>query len=190
MIGICPPFTFGIAPRARFRYHPTQMERIRASWTFIREQNLRTLLRELSHKDAHPLLQFFKYGLCGLFAVAVHNLAFAALSHWIYPAIDMNLGDSVRALRATVNNCIAFLFSNLAAYYSNVKWVFVQGRHRPLQEFLLFTLISSLSFIAALVLVPILIKGLSLQTWIAQGAFVASATLINYVSRKFLVFQR
>jgi putative flippase GtrA len=166
------------------------METLKAGWAFAKENDVRTILRRFNGKDAHPLLQFVKYGFCGLLAVAIHNVVFGILSYWINPAIDDSLGDSVRAIRATANNCIAFVFSNCAAYFTNVKWVFVQGRHKPLKEFLIFSAVSSLSFGAGLLLVPFLITGFSAQTWIAQGAFVATSALVNYVSRKFFVFQR
>lgn len=166
------------------------MEALKAGWTFAKENDFRTILRTFNGKDAHPLLQFVKYGCCGLFAVAVHNVVFGILSYWINPAIDDGLGDSVRAIRATVNNCIAFVFSNCAAYYTNVKWVFVQGRHKPLKEFFIFGLVSSLSFAAGLLIVPFLIRGFGARTWIAQAAFIVTSALINFVSRKFFVFQR
>ena len=140
------------------------MEALKAGWTFAKENDFRTILRTFNGKDAHPLLQFVKYGFCGLFAVAVHNVVFGILSYWINPAIDDGLGDSVRAIRATVNNCIAFVFSNCAAYYTDVKWVFVQGRHKPLKEFFIFGLVSSLSFAAGLLIVPFLTSRLLKNT--------------------------
>lgn len=166
------------------------MDTLRAGWAFARENDIGTILNRLNSKDAHPLLQFVKYGCCGLVAVAVHNVAFGTLSYWINPAIDDVLGDAVRASRATTNNCIAFVFSNGVAYYTNVKWVFVQGRHEPIREFLIFSGVSCLSFTAGLLLVPFLIAGFSTHTWMAQGAFVVTSAVVNYVSRKVFVFQR
>lgn len=165
------------------------MQPIRLGWAFFRENDLRSVLRHVTSKEAHPFLQFVKYGLCGALSVVIHTIVFALLSHWLNPAVDLDLGDTVRARRATVNNGIAFLFSNLTAYYTNVKWVFVQGRHRPWQEFLLFTGVSAVSFSAGILLVPLLIKGFGMHTWIAQGAFVFTSALVNYVCRKFIVFR-
>jgi putative flippase GtrA len=166
------------------------METLKAGWTFVRENDARTILSQFNGKETHPFLQFVKYGFCGLLAVVVHTVVFGVLSHWINPAIDDSLGDSVRAVRATANNGIAFIFSNFTAYYTNVRWVFVQGRHHPVKEFLIFTLVSAISFSIGLSIVPFLISGFGAQTWVAQGAFVVTAALINYVSRKFFVFQR
>jgi len=166
------------------------MEALKAGWTFVTENDLRTILRAFNGKDAHPLLQFVKYGFCGFFAVAVHNVIFGILSYWINPAIDDGLGDSVRAIRATVNNCIAFAFSNFAAYYTNVKWVFVQGRHEPRKEFIIFSVVSGASFSTGLLIVPFLIKGFGAHTWFAQVSFVVTSALFNYVSRRYLVFRR
>ena len=157
--------------------------------TVVRQNDLRALLRQLGSKETHVFLQFVKYGLCGGVSLVVHTVLFALLSHWLYPAVDLSLGDNVRAHRATVNNGIAFLFSNTVAYYLNVKWVFVRGRHRPWKEFALFTGVSAISFVVGIVLVPVLIRGYGVHTWVAQGAFVGTSVLINFACRKFLVFR-
>ena len=166
------------------------LQQLRNDWAAVKRRDLKSLLTLFHSKDAPPFVQLIKYGLCGVLAVIVHNLVFAVLSHWINPAVDMGLGDSVRAFRATVNNAIAFLFSNFTAYYTNAKWVFVRGRHRPAREFLLFTAVSAASFAAGLILVPVLIKGFGVHTWITQGVFVVTSALINFLCRKFVVFQR
>ena len=166
------------------------MEMLRSGWMFMRENDLRTIAREFNSKNAHPFIQFVKYGFCGVFATVVHNMFFAILSHWLNPAIDTSLGDDTRAVRATVNNGIAFIFSNFAAYYTNAKWVFVQGRHKPIVEFFIFTGVSCISFVVGILIVPFMIKGFGSHTWVAQIAFIIAAAMINYICRKFIVFKK
>ena len=165
------------------------MRVLRVGWAFFRENDARSILRQVLSKEAHPFVQFIKYGLCGALALVVHTVIFAVLSHWFNPAVSMDLGDEVRARRVIVNNAIGFLFSNATAYFTNVKWVFVQGRHHPWKEFLLFTGVSALSFCVGILIVPLLIQGFGVNTWATQGAFVVTSALVNYACRKFLVFR-
>ena len=134
--------------------------------------------------------QFLRYAACGALALGAHTLVFAVLSQWINPAVDIALGDSIRAFRATVNNCAGFLIGNWVAYASNVRWVFVRGRFSPIKEFLFFTSVSGLSVCIGLLLVPFLIGAYGLQTWTVQGLFVLVSVSINFACRKYYIFQR
>ena len=42
------------------------METLKAGWTFVRENDARTILSQFNGKETHPFLQFVKYGFCGV----------------------------------------------------------------------------------------------------------------------------
>ncbi len=98
--------------------------------------------------------------------------------------------DALRERNLIIANAIAFPFSNSAAYFLNVRWVFTQGRHHPVREFLLFTLISGCSFFAGLLGGPKLIGWFGVPSLVAQASFMITSALVNFVCRKFLVFAK
>jgi len=159
--------------------------------------------RHLSH-DAHPLVQFLKYAISGGIATATNIVILYALASWVWPCLTA--GDTVRsllglpvaealdpadrALRAFFCNVPAFLVSNGAAYVLNILFVFKSGRHHWALEIALFYLVSGISFAIGVSLQSALIRYLGLTTSLAFGANIASALLINFAVRKFLIFKR
>ncbi len=143
----------------------------------------------LKRKDTRPWVQFIRYGVVGASATVVHLIVFSILSLWVLPAIDQGMGDSVRATRSTVNTTIAFLVSNSYCYWLNRRLVFVPGRHSARKEFLLFFLVSGLSFGMGGVVNQVLIGRYGVPTYAAQGAYIATSVMINYVCRRLFVFK-
>ncbi|MFO1482118.1 MAG: GtrA family protein [Verrucomicrobiaceae bacterium] len=143
----------------------------------------------MNARDTHPLIQFIKYGICGVGSLIVGQGIWLALSLWVWPALDNDLPKEVRALNSTYNNVIAFFFGNLFAYVTNTLWVFTPGRHHRVMEFIYFTLISTLGFVIGLAVGPMLIRVYGLNTLVAQMFLVVSSALVNFVCRKFFVFK-
>ena len=111
---------------------------------FLRENDLRAIVAALNRRDVHPVIQFMKYGICGVTALIVQAVVYFALSRWGLPALESNAPDrSVRADHALINTAIAFVFSNATAYLLNARWVFTPGRHSRVTEFLVFTLVNA-----------------------------------------------
>lgn len=156
---------------------------------FFHENDWRTIMRRMNERDTHPFIQFMKYGICGVGAVVVSQSIFFALSIWVLPALDEGLEKEVRATNSLINNSIAFFFGNLFAYYTNSKWVFTPGRHGKLVEFLLFTGVSSISFVAGIFAGPYLIYRYGISTVLAQVFMLVISALVNFVCRKFFVFK-
>ena len=156
---------------------------------FFRQNNWRTILARMNARDTHPLIQFIKYGICGVGALIVHQLIWGGCSVWLYPAIDSAIPQDVRALNTTYNNAIAFLFSNAFAYITNSLWVFTPGRHHRVKEFLYFTLVSTIGFVVGLAAGPYLIHKFGINTIVAQGSLVVASVMVNFVCRKFFVFK-
>jgi putative flippase GtrA len=154
----------------------------------------------LSH-DAPPLVQFIKYGLAGGVATAVHILTFFIAGFYLFPCVGQDdilvrlLGltapvveETLRARYAVFSNATAFMLSNTVCYIINRLFVFKPGRHHIFIEFLLFFAVSAVSVGIGTVLMGILIKEFGIQTTYAFGANILSSLAINYMMRKFFVF--
>ena len=106
---------------------------------FVKKNDLPTIWAAFVSHDAHPFLQFVKYGVCGVMAVITHNAIFYALAYTQFPAIEgmmvggEPLSDGLRARNVVICNSVGFVFANLVAYLTNVLWVFQSGRHHRSQ---------------------------------------------------------
>jgi putative flippase GtrA len=135
--------------------------------------------------------QFAKYAACGTAATAVQTGVFYLFAYFVWPqALDGTLADETRRNYAVYSNLAAFPFSNTFAYVTNALWVFTGGRHSRLTEFLLFQLVSGLSFGAGLLGGPQLIDWFGISTHLAQGGLIVSSAVFNFLLRKFLIFAR
>ena len=155
----------------------------------------------LSH-DAPPLVQFVKYGLAGGLATATHVLTFFLVGFLLFPCVTPedplvklfglhapDVVDELRARYAIYSNVVAFFVSNTVCYLANRWFVFKPGRHHVVIEFLLFLAVSAVSMAVGTTLTGVLIQRFGMQTTYAFGANILSSLAINYVMRKFFVFQ-
>lgn len=156
---------------------------------FFSQNDWRTILARIHARDTHPMVQFIKYGLCGVGALVVHQTIWTLASAWFFPAIDSSIPKEVRAVHSIYNNGIAFLFSNVFAYFTNVVWVFQQGRHHWVKEFLFFTLASFVGLVAGLAAGPLLIHQYGIHSVVAQVILVVVSVGVNFACRKFFVFK-
>ncbi len=97
--------------------------------------------------------------------------------------------DSERAKDLLINNCIGFVLANVVAYVSNVMFVFKQGRHHPMIEFLYFTLVSGISFGISQIAGPWLVQRWGVPTNLAILTNLVASMMLNFVGRKFFVFK-
>ena len=154
----------------------------------------------LSH-DAPPLVQFVKYGLAGGLATATHVLTFFLVGFLLFPCVTPEdplvklLGlaapaveEALRARYAVYSNVLAFFVSNTVCYLANRWFVFKPGRHHVAIEFLLFLAVSAVSMAVGTTLMGVLIQRFGIETTYAFGANILSSLAINYVMRKFFVF--
>ena len=167
---------------------------------------MKRILIQFTQREAHPAIQFIKYGIAGVIATAVHNIIFLVLALWVFPGMDPNawldrfvmnlfrvemptLTDAVLQRNFRINNTIAFLIANVVAYLINFHWVFHPGRHRRHIEAGLFLTVSTVSLLVGMQI------GVWIMRWTEQGTVVAqfgnvfSSVMINYVCRKFIVFK-
>jgi putative flippase GtrA len=162
---------------------------------------MRNVLQQFLRREAHPLVQFIKYGMAGGLATVVDIVVFYALAWLVLPALTsddqmvrlLNLSitpvtEAVRLRNYVFDRTITFLFSNFAAYAANVLWVFTPGRHSRTKEIALFYLVSGTSYLIGTGLSSFLIaRGATTTTGYLVN--MVSSLLINYVCRKFIVFK-
>lgn len=150
-----------------------------------------TTLRYVNSKDAPFVVQFAKYGFCGVVATLSHTLAAWWFStHW-FPAFH-GAPTEVLKWNQIYANLWALPIGNLVAYATNSLWVFTSGRHSRLKEFTLFSLINLVSGLAGIFAGPFLRDAFNSDTgWlVAQLSLIITSTLVNFLCRKFLVFQK
>jgi putative flippase GtrA len=158
---------------------------------FLRRNDLRTILETLHGRDVHPAIQFFKYAVCGVCALAVHTTIFFILANHFLPALETNIADpQARANHALINSGIALLFSNTVAYWLNHKWVFTPGRHSLWKEFLLFTAVNAPGVLSGAGVQDWLIRKLAWPAWAAFAGFVMPNLMINFTLRKLFIFKK
>lgn len=165
------------------------------TWRFFQANNWRTILARMNARDTHPLIQFIKYGICGVGAAVVHNGVVALITLLWLPAGKGMLVDGVVLEEATrvwdlkLANMWAFPLGTLVAYITNTLWVFTAGRHSRLKELLLFYCVSAIGFFPGLFVVNWLAGHLHLPSLVAQLGFVLTSVAVNFVCRKFFIFK-
>ncbi len=147
-------------------------------------------------------IQFTRYSLCGGFATAVDMAVFYLASLTILPALSPEdpvarwlrlsgpfVEEALRSRHFVINRVLAFVFSNLAAYVTNILWVFEPGRYRRHVEITLFFIVSGFSLAAGTAIGWSLIRLGGLSTTFSYGGNIAASVFINYACRKYIVFK-
>ena len=155
----------------------------------------------LRRDGAHPVVQFIKYGMAGGLATAVDIVVFYLLAWKFLPALTSNdqlvellnisitpVSETTRQWHYALDRGLTFLVSNMTAYIANVLWVFTPGRHSRWKEITLFYLVSGISFVIATGLSTGLIAWVGCTTTTAFLVNMVCSLLINFVCRKYLVF--
>jgi putative flippase GtrA len=163
---------------------------------------MKHLLKQFLQRDAHPAIQFIKYGIAGGLATAVDVVLFYFLAWKVIPALGDDdivvrllgitvtaIDEAVRSRNYLINKCITFMFSNLTAYLVNIFWVFKPGRHKRWVEVSLFYVVSIVSFAIGTALGWVMIAVFGLSTTFAYVANLVASVMINYVCRKFIIFK-
>ncbi len=151
--------------------------------------------------DNAALIQFLKYAVAGALATITHIIVFHLAGWKIFPVLQAkdhavrffklsitSIDDAARARNSMFCNGIAFLFSNMVAYITNVLWVFHGGKYTFIIEILLFYAVSGISVFLGTMLMSALIRRFGLLTTYAFGANILVEVLLNYVVRKFFIF--
>ena len=160
----------------------------------------RGLTQTMVSRDVPAFIQFFKYGICGCIALLIHSSIVYGLGLTINPAIGESIPRELKESNSMLNNGIAFFPSNTAAYIMNACFVFTPGRHSKRKEITLFFLISAISFSAGHFTIWAIFRSTdgSFQPGdhqaniehLVNAGFVLSSVLVNFICRKFIVFQK
>lgn len=166
---------------------------------------MKRLLIQFTQREAHPAIQFIKYGIAGGVATATHQIIFFVLSFTLFPAMGTTGLDAIIAeflrlsveevpqnvaqLNFVINNTIGFVIANFVAYFINFYWVFHPGRHSRTIEITLFFIVSIFSFFVGTLIGVVIMQFFEGGTVISQVGNVFSAVMINFVCRKYIVFK-
>jgi putative flippase GtrA len=164
---------------------------------YVTSHSIRETVGWINSKESPGLIQFVKYGICGIASTIVVLGLWKLLGSTILPCFTgMELADGSLIDEATrkrnniLVNLIAFMPANFVAFFLNVLWVFEPGRHSKLKEFSLFTLISGFSFGAGVIGGPELLIGVfGLPSIVSQLGLVVTSALVNFVCRKMFIFK-
>ncbi len=167
---------------------------------------MKHILVQFAQREAHPTIQFIKYGIGGAIATATHLVIFFSLALWVFPAMRAEafldgyliqwlnvempaLTDAEVQRNFRINNGLAFLLSNMVAYLINFHWVFHPGRHRRAVEVTLFLVISTISLVVGIQIGIWIMRWFNVGTMVSQFGNVVAAVMINFVCRKYIVFK-
>ncbi|MEE2808859.1 MAG: GtrA family protein [Verrucomicrobiota bacterium] len=163
---------------------------IQESFTFYSSQGLKNCL---NNKNSPLLIQIIKYGVCGLLTTIIHIIFVYTLGSTINPAIGEHIARDIKETRTMLNNVFAFILSNTIAFKLNVNFVFKSGRHSKTKEIILFFTVSGISFFSGLLSIPLVFDLIDTNRGIehlANGAFVVSSALVNFICRKYIIFAK
>jgi len=163
---------------------------------------MRSVLSQFKGHNHGPLVQFIKYGIAGGVATGVHIVVFYIMAGFVFPALSpgdqavtlfnlpaTNVDDRVRANLAVMDNFIAFCFSNGVAYFINIKWVFLPGRHKRSVEMLMFFAVSGTSIAVGSGIMKVMIHMFDTTSSAAFVANIVASVMINFVMRKYVIFK-
>lgn len=166
---------------------------------------MKRLLIQFTQREAHPAIQFIKYGIAGGIATATHQIIFFFLSLTVLPAMGttgldgwildflnmevVEVPPRTAQLHYVINNVIGFTLANFVAYIINFHWVFHPGRHSRAIEITLFFIVSIVSFLVGTLIGVMIMQYFAGATVISQICNVFAAVMINYVCRKYIVFK-
>jgi len=163
------------------------ISQITQAWEFFRTNGFKETLLS---REAPFLIQFGKYGVCGVLSVIVF-LIFTWLGETLFPQFfSADLPSKTIAWNTAILHFIAFVPSNFVAYGLNRWLVFSPGRHSAKKEFTLFTVISLLSFSIGEILPFWLIQNFELPRPLVHLSFIISSAMVNFICRKFFVFEK
>ncbi len=150
--------------------------------------NVSEIVADLRCKDDPPLwAQFFKYVLFGLFSTFLFGLVWVMARVFFSDYISVDLPVDVRKAHMTVVMLVAFTVGATVAYITNRLYVFSASERHWTLEFLIFLVVSSLSFYAGNVAKDwFMDMGVCID--VAALSFAVCSAVVNFVARKYLVF--
>lgn len=168
------------------------IKRSKQALEFVRQNDKATVVKHLLSHDAHPVIQFAKYGMCGVLAVIVHWAVVYSLGLTVNPAIGRDLPVELKQHNGMINNILAFFVSGAVVYWLNRTYVFKPGRHHAALEAFLFFAVAGVALMAAIFIYPLIFNYVKTNEYVehfANFGFVLTSALVNFVARKFIIFK-
>ncbi len=137
---------------------------------------------------SQPFVQFIKYAMAGAVGTGIHFIIFSTLNETLLPA-DLSQEGVQRGWNFFWSFTIAFGLANIVGYMLNRRWVFQPGRHSPLMEISLFYFFAVAAFLLGTPLGAYLVAKFPLNEYLVYLMVLVSSILINFLGRKFVVFQ-
>ena len=151
---------------------------------------IETLKRPAEKIITHPLfIQLFKYGICGVLSTLVFIGVTYLLTTVFSDFVSTSLPQAKRAMNLNILHFLAFLPANIVAYLTNRIFVFTPGKHSQKTEFLIFTGLAFLSFLAGLLFPEFVIRVFNADNKYASAGFIITSAMANFIGRKLLVFK-
>ena len=170
----------------------------REALDFVKQNDRKTVLKHVLSHDAHPLLQFTKYVICGVAAVTIHLTVVYVLGFTILPAIGTDIPIELKQHNGMINNVIAFFVSGAVVYWLNRTFVFKPGRHHAFLEVFLFFTVSAIPLAAAsgvnwmIYHYSEVLREVNLFEYVehfANFGFIVTSAMVNFLARKFIIFK-
>ncbi|NOX99096.1 MAG: GtrA family protein [Verrucomicrobia bacterium] len=174
------------------------IKRSKQALSFIRENDNKTVVKHVLSHDAHPLIQFAKYGVCGVIAVCIHYSIVYILGYTLLPAIGTEIPLEQKQHNSLINNIAGFFVSGIVVYWLNIRFVFKTGKHSPLVEIALFFAVSTLPLAAGVGVNWLIfqnaemLRQFHMEKYVehfANFGFVIASVMVNFLARKFIIFK-
>ncbi len=100
------------------------------------------------------------------------------------------LSQELVSQHTNVFNTIAFIPSSLVAFFTNRILVFGAGKHPIALEFLIYSMISTVSYLGGIKGSAWIVESLNTPSYIGSIIFGVSTAIINFFCRKFIIFRK
>ncbi len=148
------------------------------------------MLADLKVGENPPLwAQFFKYIICGFLGAAVFFGIYALVRIFYGDYLADSLSSEVMKSRLTRVFIMAFVIANVVSYFTNWMFVFTPSGRSRWVEFGFFILVAAGSFYIGDLAKDWFID-LGLHKDLATLSFGISSAVVNFVARKYLVFNQ
>ena len=115
-------------------------------------------------------------------------MIFSTLNETLLPA-DLSQEGVQRGWNFFWSFTIAFGLANIVGYMLNRRWVFQPGRHSRLMEISLFYLFAVGAYLLGTPLGAFLVAKYPVSEYLIYLMLLVSSILVNFLGRKFVVFQ-
>ena len=135
--------------------------------------------------------QVILYTICGGISALIMTVIISGLNVLYPDYVDQErLSQELVSQHTNVFNTIAFIPSSLVAFFTNRILVFGAGKHPIALEFLIYSMISTVSYLGGIKGSAWIVESLNTPSYIGSIIFGVSTAIINFFCRKFIIFRK